>query len=67
MHTLRGRQTFWRRMKAKIEAKWKKKKGEGIAAVAGIGCVNGEDHVVEQLVDDQLVVHSGRTMFDYAD
>ena len=31
MRTLRGRQTFWRRMKAKIEEKHKKKKGEGIA------------------------------------
>ena len=54
MHTLRGRQTFWRRMKAKIEEKRKKKKGEGIAAVAGVGRVNGEDRVVEQLVDGSI-------------
>ena len=67
MHTPRGRQTFWKRMKAKIEEKNKKKKGEGIAAVAGVGRINREDRVVEQLVDDQLVVHSRRTMFDYAD
>ena len=56
-------------MKAKIEDKIKKKKekGEGVAAVAGVGRVIGEDRVVEQLVDDQLVVHSRRTMYDYAD
>ena len=52
MHTLRGRQIFWRRMKAKIEEKSKKKKGAEIAAVAGVGRVNGEDCVVEQLIDD---------------
>ena len=46
--------TFWRRMKAKIEEKRKKKKGEGIAAVAGVGRVNGEDRVVEQLVDGSI-------------
>ena len=42
IHTLRGRQTFWRRMKAKIEEKIKKKKekGEGVAAVAGVGRVH---------------------------
>ena len=45
MHTLRGKQIFWRRMKTKIEEKSKKKKGVGIAAVAG-GHVNGEDRVV---------------------
>ena len=69
MHTLRGRQTFWRRMKAKIEEKRKKKKEkeEGAAAVAGVGRVIGEDRVVEQLVDDQLVVNSRRTIFDFAD
>ena len=56
MHTLRGRQTFWRRMKAKIEEKRKKKKerDEGAAAVAGVGRVNGEDRVVEQLVDGSI-------------
>ena len=54
MHTLRGRQIFWRRMKAKIEEKSKKKKGAGIAAVAGVGRVNGEDCVVEQLVDGSI-------------
>ena len=50
MHTLRGRQLFWRRMKAKIEEKSKKKKGVGIAAVAGVVCLNGDDRVVEHLV-----------------
>ena len=54
MHTLRGRQIFWRRMKAKIEEKSKKKKWAGIAAVAGVGRVNGEDRVVEQLVDGSI-------------
>ena len=54
MHTLRGRQTFWRRMKAKIEEKRKKKKGEGTAALAGVGRVNGEDRVVEQLVGQSI-------------
>ena len=54
MHTLRGRQIIWRRMKAKIEEKSKKKKGAGIAAVAGVGRVNGEDRVVEQLVDGSI-------------
>ena len=54
MHTLRGRQLFWRRMKAKIEEKSKKKKGVGIAAVAGVGRVNGEDRVVQQLVDRSI-------------
>ena len=38
-------------MKAKIEEKSKKKKGVRIAAVAGVGGTNGEDRVVEQLVD----------------
>ena len=47
--------------------KKKKEREEGVAAVAGVGRVIGEDRVVEQLVDDQLVVHSRRTMFDYAD
>ena len=51
MHTMRGRQIFCRRMKAKIEEKSKKKKGVGIAAITGVGRVNGEDCVVEQLVD----------------
>ena len=32
----------------------KKKKGAGIAAVAGVGRVNGEDRVVEQLVDGSI-------------
>ena len=41
-------------MKAKIEEKSKKKKGAGIAAVAGVGRVNGEDRVVEQLVDGSI-------------
>ena len=56
-------------MKAKIEEKRKKKRerDEGVAAVAGVGHVIGEDRVVEQLVDDQLVVHSRRSMYDYAD
>ena len=45
MHTLRGKQVFWRRMKAKIEEKSKKKQGVGTAAVAGVGRVNGEDRV----------------------
>ena len=54
MHTLRGRQLFWRRMKAKIEEKSKKKKGAGIAAVAGVRHVNGEDRVVEQLVNGSI-------------
>ena len=36
-------------MKAKIEEKRKKKKGEGIAAVAGVGRVNREDRVVDRL------------------
>ena len=53
MHTLRGRQIFWRRLRAKIDEKSKKKKGVGIAAVAG-GRVNGEDRVVEQLVDQSI-------------
>ena len=55
MHTLRGKQTFWRRMKAKIEEKRKKKKGEGITAVAGVGRVNGEDRVVEQFRLGRLI------------
>ena len=63
IHTLRGRQLFWRRMKAKIEEKIKKKKGAGTAAVAGVGRINGEDCVVEQLVAGSI----SRTMFDYAD
>ena len=69
MHTRRGKQTFWRRMRARIEEKKKKKmEGDrGAAAAAGIGRVIGEDRVVEQLVVDQLVVHSRRTMYDYAD
>ena len=54
MHTLRGRQLFWRRMKAKIEEKSKKKKGAGTAAVAGVRRVNGEDRVVGQLVDGSI-------------
>ena len=48
MNTWRGKLTFWRRMKAMINEK-NKKKGKGIAALAR-GCVNGEDRVVEQLV-----------------
>ena len=69
MHTRRGKQTFWRRMRARIEEKKKKKmEGDrGAAAAAGIGRVIGEDRVVEQLVGDQLVVHSRRPMYDYAD
>ena len=67
MHTLGGRQTVWRRMKAKIEEKSKKKKGVGIAAVAGVGRVNGEDLVVEQLVDGSISSTLTQTMFDYAD
>ena len=69
MHTLRGRPTFGRGMKAKIEDKKRKKKvrDEGIAAVAGVGCAIGDYRVVEQLVDDHLVVHSRITMYDYAD
>ena len=54
MHTLRGRQIFWRRMKVKIEEKRKKKKGAGTAAAAGVGRVNTEDRVVEQLVDGSI-------------
>ena len=54
MHTWRGRLIFWRRIKAMIEEKHTKKKGEGIAAVAGVGRVNGEDRVVEQLVDRSI-------------
>ena len=56
-------------MKAKIEEKKKKKKerDEGVAAAAGVGRIIGEDRVVEQLVGDQLVVHSRRPMYDYAD
>ena len=53
MHTWRGRLIFWRRMKAMIDEKSKKKKGEGMAAVAR-GCVNGEDRVVEQLVGQSI-------------
>ena len=41
-------------MKAKIEEKRKKKKGDGNAAVAGVRRVNGEDRVVEQLVDGSI-------------
>ena len=66
MHTLRGRQTFWRRMKAKIEEK-RKKKGEGIAAVAVVGRVNGRTVWWNNWLMDQLVVHSRRTIFDYTD
>ena len=40
-------------MKAMIDEKSKKKKGMGIAAVAG-GRVNGEDRVVEQLVGQSI-------------
>ena len=40
-------------MKAKIDEKSKKKRA-GIAAVAGVGRVNGEDRVVEQLVDGSI-------------
>ena len=50
MHTLRGRQIFWRRMNAKIEEKSKKKKGVGVAAVVAVGRVNGVNRVVELLV-----------------
>ena len=50
MPTLRGRQIFWRRMKAKKEKKSKKKKGVGVAAAVAGGRVNGEDRAVEQLV-----------------
>ena len=53
MHTWRGRLIFWRRMKAMIEEKSKKKKGRGMAAVAR-GRVNGEDRVVEQLVGQSI-------------
>ena len=51
MHTRRGKQTFWRRMKARIEEK-KKKKTEGdrgAAAAAGVGRVIGEDRVIMQI------------------
>ena len=41
-------------MKANIEEKRKKKKREGIAAVAGVGRINREDRVVEQLVDRSI-------------
>ena len=46
IHTMRGRQTFGRRMKAKIEEKKKKKKerDEGVAAAAGVG------RVIEEIV-----------------
>ena len=54
--TLRGKQVFWRRMKAKIEEKSKKKKRVGSAAVAGVGRVNGDDPVVEQLVDQSVTL-----------
>ena len=51
MHTMRGRQTFWRRTKPKIEEKKKKKKerDEGVAAAAGVGRVIGEDRVIMQI------------------
>ena len=52
MNTWRGRLTFWRRMKAMINKK-NKKKGKGITAVAR-GRVNGEDRVVEQLVGQSI-------------
>ena len=42
------------RIKAKIDEKSKKKKGVGIDAVAGVGRVNREDLVVEQLVDRSI-------------
>ena len=56
-------------MKAKIEERKikKKERDEGIAAVAGVRRVIRKDRVVEQLVDDQLIVHSRITMYDYAD
>ena len=53
MHTWRGRLIFWRRMKAKIDERSKKATGMGMAAVAR-GRVNGEDRVVEQLVDRSI-------------
>ena len=47
MHTLRGRQISWRRMKVKIEEKRKKKKGAGTAAAVvnlwNIKCVQNPD------------------------
>ena len=67
MHTLGGRQTFWRRMKAKIEEKRKKKKGEGLLLSLGLGASTGRTVWWNNWLMDRLVVHSRRTMFDYAD
>ena len=52
METWRGKLIFWKRMTGRINEK-NKKKGKGIAAVAG-GRVNGEDRVVEQLVGQSI-------------
>ena len=48
MKNWRGRLTFWRRMTTRIN-NINKKKGKGVAAVAG-GRLYGEDHMVEHLV-----------------